>query len=606
MQAHGVFLCATAAETDDTIDFQLLEILFDDAGHVFCFSVNDHAMWLVAAGAENCSAKRENAGECGAIEFDVAVLDEAEKSIAKADDFHSVIALRGFADTADCSVESGAIAAGGQDSDALRFIGHATILVGEGKWCAYIKGLRWREEDRIGNLVRRDSGGFRAALTGCRLRLITLRYYREFLMSSFEKSGWMRAASCAVAAVLLLGAQILSGQTDAETRFEALLKQGFQLHQESKFEEAIPLLESARKLEPQDYFANLLLGIDLLRVGKTAEAVPRLELAARVKPGEAIADGYLGEAEADLGNHARAAAAYEEAVRRGTKSEKKFDEDAVEAWAGFALERFRALNEELRSSDAGMRKARELEANQTKPVAELKCAGSIEGMEGGLALKGAQSQSARVEAVYQLAVCYAVEAGKAADALKSGGEDAAALHQLRGDVLLRLSEDPAGAEKEFAEAIRLRPQDPALLERLAEAQFSAGEEDAAKESAQAALKIDPHRRGALRTLASLEMNARDYEAAVPVLRELVKEEPGSRMLKVQLGKALAQLDQADEAYGLLAPALAAGYPDEKGALHALLSRECRKMGRTVEADRAEAEAKRLSDKFQSEGAHESQ
>jgi predicted Zn-dependent protease len=442
------------------------------------------------------------------------------------------------------------------------------------------------------------------------LRVVPSSFYREFLMSSFEKSGWWRAATCAVAAVSLVGAQLSSAQTGDEAKFEALLKQGFQLHQESKFEEAIPVLESARKIVPQDYFANLLLGIDLLRVGKVAEAVPRLELAVRVKPGEAIADGYLGEAEADLGNFARAAAAYQEAVRRGQNSEKKFDEDAVEAWAGFALERFRALNEELRSSEAGMQKARELEAHATKPAAELKCVGSIEAMERGLALKGAQSQDARarnsrVDAIYQLAICYAVEAEKVAGELKSGGEDAAALHRMRGDVLLRLSDDPVGAETEFKEAIRLRPGDPALLERLAEAQFSAGEEDAAKESAQAALKIDPQRRGALRTLASLEMNARDYEAAVPVLRELVKEEPANRMLKVQLGKALAQLGQDNEAYGLLAPALAAGYPDEKGALHALLSRVLRKMGRTAEADKAEAEAKRLSDKFQSEGGHES-
>ncbi len=424
-------------------------------------------------------------------------------------------------------------------------------------------------------------------------------------MSSLEKTGWVRAAAGAASAVLLLGAQFSSAQMDAEARFEALLKQGFQLHQESKFEEAIPALEGARRIAPQDYFANLLLGIDLLRTGKAAEAVPRLELAARVKPREAIASGYLGEAEAELGNNARAAASYLEAVRRGQSADKKFDEDAVEAWAGFALERFRALNEELRSSDAGMSRAKELEVNKTKPLAELKCAGSIEVMERGLALKNTQSQSARVDAIYQLVVCYAVEAEKVADELKSGGEDAAALHRMRGDVLLRLSDDPAGAEKEFAEAIRLRPGDPALLERMAEAQFSAGEENASKESALAALKIDPHRRGALRTLASLEMNARDYEAAVPVLRELVKEEPANRMLKVQLGKALAQLDQDSEAYGLLAPALAAGYPDEKGALHAVLSRVLRKMGRATEADKAEAEAKRLSDKFQSEGTHES-
>ena len=383
-----------------------------------------------------------------------------------------------------------------------------------------------------------------------------------------------------------------------------MLRKGFELHQQAKFDQAIPYFESVLKAEPQDYFANLLLGIDLLRTGKSVQAISRLALAARVKPDDAIADGYLGEAEAGLGDFALAAAAYQEAIRRGQSAEKKFDEDALEAWAGFALERFGALNEELRSSEAGMARARALQGNAGKPVAGLKCAAPIVDQERNLKLKASVRMMARAGAVYQLAVCYALEAEKVADQLKSGGEDAAALHRLRGDVLLRLSEDAPGAEKEFAAAIQLRPGDPALLERLAEAQLTAGETDAAKASAQAALAIDAHRRGALRTIASIEMDERDYEAALPTLRELVKEEPANKMLKVQLGKALAQLDNAQEAYNMLAPALAAGYPDEKGALHAQLSRVLRKLGRNAEADKAEAEAKRLSDKFQSEGAHD--
>ena len=83
--------------------------------------------------------------------------------------------------------------------------------------------------------------------------------------------------------------------------FQALLKRGFELHQQAHFAEAIPVLERARRLEPGDYFANLLLGIDLLRTGKAGEAVPRLELAARAKPGEEIPEDYLGEADASLG-----------------------------------------------------------------------------------------------------------------------------------------------------------------------------------------------------------------------------------------------------------------------------------------------------------------
>jgi thioredoxin-like negative regulator of GroEL len=64
-----------------------------------------------------------------------------------------------------------------------------------------------------------------------------------------------------------------AAQTPDERDFQTLRKQGFELHQRSRFGEAIPLLEHACTLEPGDYFANLLLGIDLLRTDKPTEAV---------------------------------------------------------------------------------------------------------------------------------------------------------------------------------------------------------------------------------------------------------------------------------------------------------------------------------------------
>jgi hypothetical protein len=67
---------------------------------------------------------------------------------------------------------------------------------------------------------------------------------------------------------------------------------------------------------------------------------------------------------------------------------------------------------------------------------------------------------------------------------------------------------------------------------------------------------------------------------------------------VELGRALAQTGKSAEALQYIAPALAAGYPDEKGALHALEARVLRDLGREDEAAKASAEARRLSDAFQ--------
>jgi Flp pilus assembly protein TadD len=204
----------------------------------------------------------------------------------------------------------------------------------------------------------------------------------------------------------------------------------------------------------------------------------------------------------------------------------------------------------------------------------------------------------QTERAYALSICYALEAGKAAKQLQESTEDAAALYRLRGDVLLRLKGDATSAEQEYRQAMALRPDDPALLERLAEAQSAAGNTDGAQKSALAALAVDPHQREALRTIATLSMNGRDYEQALPWLRKLATESPGDRSVQVELGMALAQTGHADEALKALAPALAAGYPDEKGALHALEARVLREQGREAEAAKAAAEARRLSDAFQ--------
>jgi predicted Zn-dependent protease len=400
---------------------------------------------------------------------------------------------------------------------------------------------------------------------------------------------------CAIAFLGFCAGFAAFAQAPDRDGFQGLLQQGFQLHQQARFLDAIPVLERARKLEPGDYFANLLLGIDLLRTGKTAEAIPRLQLAARARPGEEFPEDYLGEAEATLGHQALAAEAFQQAVLRGHNSEQ-----ALEAWAGFALERFRQIGEDLRASEQEIETAQRLQkaASDPEPAGASGCAATIPALERKLALKQAHTDT---DTVYKLSICYAMEAGNVAARLQSGAEDAAAVHRLRGDVLLRLKGDASAAQSEYREAIVIRANDPGLLERLAEAQMSAGDTEGARQSAQAALSIDPHQRGALRTLSALAMSNRDYDQALPWLRQLVKEAPGDRAAQVELGRALAQTGMSAEALQWLAPALTAGYPDEKGALHALMARVLRKLGRDDEAEKAEAEARHLSDAYQARG-----
>jgi tetratricopeptide (TPR) repeat protein len=382
------------------------------------------------------------------------------------------------------------------------------------------------------------------------------------------------------------------GQTAHENEYRHLVQEGFALHQQAKYTEAIPLFEKARVLEPDDYFANILLGIDLVKTGEAAQAVPYLKAAARANPKEEMPEEFLGEAYAKLGNFARAATAFIEAMKRGNDSEQ-----SLLAWAGFGLERFRQIGKELRSTPSGLVAVRELQQESSKPVSSLKCSGPIPALEERLAaLRG--SANAGIGLRHALSVCYAIEANHAAEHLSTSAQDQAALHQLRGNVLLRLSNDAKGAAEEYKQAIALRPNDPTLYDRLAEAEMSAGNQEVARTSSLAALQLDPHQLSAMGTLATLDMNNRDYENALPWLEKMRAESPMDRDVQVQLAKAQAETGKPAEALANLREALAEGYPDEKGALHSLEARMLRKLGRNNEAKQAAEEAKRLSNAFQ--------
>jgi predicted RNA polymerase sigma factor len=94
------------------------------------------------------------------------------------------------------------------------------------------------------------------------------------------------------------------------------------------------------------------------------------------------------------------------------------------------------------------------------------------------------------------------------------------------------------------------------------------------------------------------MNQRDYREALRVLEQLQKMEPEDPWTRVQMGTAYAQTDHPQDAVHALEPTLAAGYPDERGALHALLAGQLRKLGREQEAKSAAEEAIRLANAFQ--------
>lgn len=226
------------------------------------------------------------------------------------------------------------------------------------------------------------------------------------------------------------------------------------------------------------------------------------------------------------------------------------------------------------------------------------CPPAIPALERGL-------KANRREASFYLQACYAKEEARVEDRL-SRAENQGALHELRGERAFSLQNDPASALKEYAEASLSRPEDAYLLSRLAATYSVLGDTAHARNTALSALAVDPGQTSALDTLAHLDMNERNYSDALVRLKHLAKLVPGDTRIQVDLGITYGQLGQSALAVHYLGPALAAGFPDTRGSLHALLATALRKLGRMEEAKRAIAEAARLSNEaLQSDNSHPS-
>jgi tetratricopeptide (TPR) repeat protein len=196
-------------------------------------------------------------------------------------------------------------------------------------------------------------------------------------------------------------------------------------------------------------------------------------------------------------------------------------------------------------------------------------------------------------AAYWLQACYALELAQTEAKMSTE----AARHRLAGTRQLRLRGDASAALAEYLKALEFRQNDPELLAEMAEAYRMEGDSKHARQTASAALEIDPREGSALTTMAQLEMNERNYAEALTCLMRLANVQPKNAWTRIQLGVTYGQIGNPAKVVKYLEPELAAGYPDEKGALHAQLARALRKLGRDAEASRAAAEAARLTNSW---------
>src|ERR1700679_2548025 len=119
-----------------------------------------------------------------------------------------------------------------------------------------------------------------------RLRMFTVTMMRYSVRNgnreAYDQPMWARFGLRCLAALLTVPLTIpLTAQQGASPSLETLLKDGDALSKQADYAHAIPLLQRAKQLDPQDYRTNLLLGLDLLRSGHPSVALEPLRTASQ-------------------------------------------------------------------------------------------------------------------------------------------------------------------------------------------------------------------------------------------------------------------------------------------------------------------------------------
>ncbi len=157
-------------------------------------------------------------------------------------------------------------------------------------------------------------------------------------------------------------------------------------------------------------------------------------------------------------------------------------------------------------------------------------------------------------------------------------------HELRGEEY-RVRVDYPNAIKEYQAAASLKPDEPELHEKLGDLYLSFREKPVpeAKAELEKALELDPSRGRTLYLLAKICLMKREYQAAIPLLRNALRFEPDLLEARAGLGRALLRTGEVELAARELERAADTDY---YGDLHYQLYDAYRQLGTTELAQRA--------------------
>lgn len=320
----------------------------------------------------------------------------------------------------------------------------------------------------------------------------------------------------AILALLLVSALCFpQSAQDKEPGFAAHIQNAKKYLDEKRPDLAIPELQAAAEIDPENFETQGNLGVLLYFQGKVAEAIPHLRAAVEGQPGLGKIQGLLGLAELRT---------------------LDFEQGRKDLGAAFPL-----ITEQKFKVEVGL----ELVSINTQS-GDLEEASSVVAQLRKIAPDNPQ-------VLYAAYRTYSDLSGESMLALSLAAPDSAQLHQMMAHEENRQG-NTNGAVEQFRKAIAIDPHLPGVHFELAELLYASQDEVVKKRAEpeyRAALAENPQDEKAVLRLAEIDVQKGDVQQSFEEYTKAVELQPSDADAKLGLAKTLIAMNQKDKALKLL-------------------------------------------------------
>jgi Tfp pilus assembly protein PilF len=356
-------------------------------------------------------------------------------------------------------------------------------------------------------------------------------------------------SSLIAAALVLSAAGMCGAQTQADPKAElaAHMQKAQGYLQQKRPDLAIPELEAAAQLAPDDVEIQGNLGVLLFFSGKPADAIPHLRFAVERQPDLAKIQGILGIAELHTEDPVDGRKDLEAAFPR-------IDDPRFKVQAGLEL-----VGVYTQTSDLEL---------ATGTLAQLK-----------------KIAPDNPEVLYASYRTYADLSSESMIALSLAAPDSAQMHQLLAHEETKEG-NTNGAIAQYRKAIEINPHLPGVHFELAEL-LNTAQDPAIKKQAEleyrAALKENPRDEKSVCELADIAMTKGDQSEALKGYSSAIELQPDDANAKLGLAKVLLEMNKPGKALPLLEASVQ--LEPTNATAHYRLATLYKKLGRTEDAKR---------------------